>query len=214
MKPAAVVLMVSLAAALAACGKSEEATQPPAGESTAEAPGVPSEAVPPPLASEPAAADETAMPPATVSEAPPASPTAPPPATTAPAPSAAAPAPTPPARTAPTETPTTTAQAPSAPAPTAPAASTGDTAAAPSADLAHGEQVYRKSCAFCHDRGTAGAPKLGDAQAWATRIAQGNDVLYTNSIKGIRAMPPKGGNPTLSEADVKAAVDFLVARAR
>lgn len=200
MKPAAVVLIVSLAAALAACGKSEEDTQAPASEPSAEAPVIPTEPAPPPAAEATPGSDATALSPS-VSEAPPppaAAPTPTAPPAPASAPRAAPAAPTPAAPTA------------SESAPPAPAASV----APPSADLARGEQVYRKACAFCHDRGTAGAPKLGDAQAWAPRIAQGTDVLYTNSIKGIRAMPPKGGNPTLSETDVKAAVDFLVARAR
>lgn len=211
MKPAAVVLMVSLAAALAACGKSEEDIQRPAGESAAEAPVVQDEAttLPPPVDTVPDSA-----PSATVAEPPPATPPAPAPSATTPPPSSTVtPAPARPAPASPT-TPSTTAPAPTAEAPSAAPAAPAGEAAPPSADLAHGEQIYRKACAFCHDRGTAGAPKLGDAQAWAPRIAQGNEVLYTNSIKGIRAMPPKGGNPTLSEADVKAAVDFLVARSR
>lgn len=196
MKPAAVILFVSLAAALAACGDRDAET--PASEPAAGAPQADT-ATPPPLAEAPPAA-EPLPPAATVPE----TPTTGAPTTTAP--TTAAPSPTAPADS--TETPQTPTAAPTTP----PAQS--DATPAPSQDLAHGEQIYRKSCAFCHDRGTAGAPKVGDVQAWAPRIAQGVEVLYTNSIKGIRAMPPKGGNPTLSEADVKAAVDYLVAKAR
>ncbi len=64
----------------------------------------------------------------------------------------------------------------------------------------------------------AGAPKLGDKANWGPRIAQGMDKLYTNSIKGFQGkvglMPPKGGNAALSDADVKAAVDFMVSKAK
>jgi cytochrome c5 len=84
----------------------------------------------------------------------------------------------------------------------------------PSPDLAHGQQIYRQACAFCHDKGVAGAPKVGDVAAWSPRLAQGMDTLYTVALRGKGAMPAKGGNPSLADADVKAAVDYLVAQAR
>jgi cytochrome c5 len=189
-KPAAVVLFVSFAAALAACGDRQEEPETPASEPVVEAPQADTRTAPP------------------VAEAPPAAESLPPPAALPETPSVAPPP------AAPTPAPTTAAPTTAAPSPAPPAQSGATTPPAPNQDLAHGEQIYRKSCAFCHDRGTAGAPKVGDVQAWAPRIAQGVEVLYTNSIKGIRAMPPKGGNPTLSESDVKASVDYLVAKAR
>lgn len=67
---------------------------------------------------------------------------------------------------------------------------------------------------MCHAAGVAGAPKLTDKAAWATRIAQGKDTLYTSSLKGKGAMPAKGGNPSLSDADVKAAVDYMVGQTK
>lgn len=77
-----------------------------------------------------------------------------------------------------------------------------------------GKSVYDASCAACHNVGVAGAPKLGDKAAWKDRIAQGKDKLYEHSIKGFQGkagfMPPKGGNMTLSDADVKAAVDYML----
>ncbi|WP_298682404.1 c-type cytochrome, partial [uncultured Thiothrix sp.] len=79
---------------------------------------------------------------------------------------------------------------------------------------ANGEKVYKGLCFSCHDMGIAGAPKLGDKAAWAPRIATGNDALYTSSLKGKNAMPAKGGNPALSDAEVKAAVDFMVSKAK
>jgi cytochrome c5 len=60
------------------------------------------------------------------------------------------------------------------------------------------------------DGGVAGAPKAGDKAAWAPRIATGKDALYKAALHGLNAMPPKGGNMSLSDADVKAAVDYMV----
>ncbi|HHH48699.1 MAG TPA: cytochrome c5 family protein [Gammaproteobacteria bacterium] len=80
-----------------------------------------------------------------------------------------------------------------------------------------GEEVYKKTCKMCHDRGMAGAPKTGDAAAWKDRIAQGMDTLYTHSIKGFKGkgmMPPRGGNSKLSDDEVKAAVDYMVEKSK
>lgn len=77
-----------------------------------------------------------------------------------------------------------------------------------------GKKVYEGLCAACHMTGAAGAPKVGDKAAWAPRIAQGADTLHQHAIKGIRAMPAKGGNPALSDAEVSAAVDHMVAASR
>ena len=61
------------------------------------------------------------------------------------------------------------------------------------------------------------APKLGDKTDWAPRIAQGNETLYKHAIEGYQGakgmMPPKGGNSTLSDADVKASVDYMTSQA-
>jgi cytochrome c5 len=84
----------------------------------------------------------------------------------------------------------------------------------PPPDPAHGQQIYRQACAFCHDKGVAGAPKIGDVAAWSPRLAQGLDTLYTVALRGKGAMPARGGNPALADADVRAAVDHLVAQAR
>ena len=74
-----------------------------------------------------------------------------------------------------------------------------------------GKKVYEGLCAACHGAGIAGAPKVGDKGAWTARIAQGDAALHEHAIKGIRAMPAKGGNPALSDAEVSAAVDHMVA---
>ncbi|MBI5753437.1 MAG: cytochrome c5 family protein [Hydrogenophilales bacterium] len=78
---------------------------------------------------------------------------------------------------------------------------------------ASGKDVYNASCAACHASGAAGAPKLGDKAAWGPRVKAGADALYDASLKGKGAMPAKGGNAGLSDADVKAAVDYMVSQA-
>jgi len=77
-----------------------------------------------------------------------------------------------------------------------------------------GKKTYDTACMACHATGAANAPKLGDKAAWAPRIKAGNDALYASVLKGKGAMPPKGGNPALADADVKAAVDYMVAAAK
>ena len=92
-----------------------------------------------------------------------------------------------------------------------------NTAAAPTASR-NGQQVYQTTCVACHDAGIAGAPKLGDKSQWAKHIAKGLDTLYASAVNGVKgsagAMPPKGGNPALSNAEVRAAVDYMVARSK
>ena len=75
--------------------------------------------------------------------------------------------------------------------------------------LQAGDAVYKAVCAACHDSGAAGAPKLGDNGAWAARIGKGQSTLVGNAIKGINAMPAKGGNPDLDDVEVERAVVFL-----
>lgn len=84
--------------------------------------------------------------------------------------------------------------------------------------MADGKATFDKACQACHKTGVAGAPKVGDKAAWADRIAQGNDTMYTNAINGFKGktgmMPPKGGFGNLSDAEVKAAVDYMVAESK
>ena len=82
-------------------------------------------------------------------------------------------------------------------------------AAAPVA-AAEGKVVYDKTCAACHNNM---APKLGDKAAWAPRIKLGADALTASVIKGKGAMPPKAGS-TLSDADIKDAVDYMISKAK
>jgi len=76
---------------------------------------------------------------------------------------------------------------------------------------ASGEQTFSQTCARYHQTGMLGAPKYGSKADWAPRIKQGKQTLYQHAINGYKAMPPKGGVPSLSDADVKAAVDYMVA---
>ena len=84
---------------------------------------------------------------------------------------------------------------------------------APVSDTAMGKGVYDKACALCHAAGVAGAPKLGDKTDWAPRIAQGKDTMYKHAIEGFTGakgmMPAKGGSANLTDAEVKAAVDYM-----
>jgi cytochrome c5 len=110
---------------------------------------------------------------------------------------------------------------PNAPvAPPAPAVAAVVPAAAPAgapaaaAGAAAGKKTFDAVCTACHTAGVAGAPKFGDKAAWAPRIKTGKDALYNAALHGLNAMPAKGGNPGLSDADVKAAVDYMVAAAK
>jgi cytochrome c5 len=103
-----------------------------------------------------------------------------------------------------------------APTATAAAAPVAASAAAPAGS--DGKKVFDSNCVACHGAGIAGAPKFGDKAAWAPRIAQGINVLYSHAIGGFQGkagvMPPKGGNLALSDPDLKSAVLYMVAAAK
>ena len=77
-----------------------------------------------------------------------------------------------------------------------------------------GEEVYNTACSACHAAGIAGAPKFGDAAAWAPRIGQGMDTMVGHAINGFQGkagyMPPKGGRTDLSDEAVRSAVEYMV----
>ena len=85
-------------------------------------------------------------------------------------------------------------------------------AAAPAAKS--GKDIYAASCFACHGTGAAGAPKLGDKAAWSARIAQGMSTLVSVATNGKGAMPAKGGNPALSDADMQSVVEYMVAESK
>jgi cytochrome c551/c552/cytochrome c5 len=88
----------------------------------------------------------------------------------------------------------------------------GDDASGPRA-LKSGEETYKAVCAACHAQGIAGAPKVGDTAAWAPHIKEGLATLVKNAINGMQSpkgvMPPRGGNPTLTDWEVTAAVVYM-----
>lgn len=77
-----------------------------------------------------------------------------------------------------------------------------------------GEDTYKKACMNCHAQGMAGSPKFGDKAAWKDRIKTGKPALYDSALKGKGAMPAKGGQTALSDADVKAAVDYMISKSK
>lgn len=79
-----------------------------------------------------------------------------------------------------------------------------------------GAAVFRNTCALCHGPGIAGAPRLDDQADWSIRVARGVDTLYAHAIAGYKGqqglMPSRGGNPSLSDDEVRSAVDYMVSR--
>jgi cytochrome c5 len=95
-----------------------------------------------------------------------------------------------------------------------PAAAPAQQAAAATGQKVDGKAVYDKVCIACHQVSVANSPKLGDQAAWAPRIKTGMDSLVQSVIKGKGAMPPKAGNPALNDAEIRAAVDFMVSQSK
>jgi cytochrome c5 len=87
--------------------------------------------------------------------------------------------------------------------------------AAPAASGApkDGATVYNTVCGACHNTGAAGAPKIDDKGAWAARVATGKEALYKSAIGGKNAMPPKGGS-SLSDDEIKGAVDYVLSKVK
>ena len=82
-----------------------------------------------------------------------------------------------------------------------------------------GKAIFDHLCTSCHTAGVAGAPKVGNKAMWAPRIAQGMDTLFKHATEGYHGpdgnyMPPKGGNPALTEAQIKAAVTWMVGQSK
>ncbi|HEY0945201.1 MAG TPA: c-type cytochrome [Opitutaceae bacterium] len=97
-----------------------------------------------------------------------------------------------------------------------PAFSESSLAAPSDPTLALGQKVYRGDCANCHNIGKKGAPRIGDAAAWTTRLGQGLPTLIAHATQGYSGpagdeMPARGGNDALTDAEVAAAVAYLTA---
>jgi cytochrome c5 len=95
-----------------------------------------------------------------------------------------------------------------------PQASSEAAAGSQSADASQaGKALYTQVCQACHAAGVLNAPKFGDKDAWALRLKEPMDTVYNYALHGKGAMPPKGGS-NASDADVKAAVDYMVSAAK
>ena len=81
-----------------------------------------------------------------------------------------------------------------------------------SSKILSGEEVYNAVCMSCHTSGAAGSPIIGNRQQWAERISEGKEHLYEQAINGVGVMPAKGGVPTFSDDEVKAAVDYIISK--
>ncbi|ROR32775.1 c-type cytochrome [Inmirania thermothiophila] len=77
-----------------------------------------------------------------------------------------------------------------------------------------GKALYDRVCFACHATGAAGAPKVGDKAAWAPRIAQGVDTLVAHAVNGYNAMPPKGGCGDCDEAQIRAAIEYMIGQSQ
>lgn len=82
------------------------------------------------------------------------------------------------------------------------------------AHAADGKAVFDGTCKTCHASGMMGAPKVGDKAAWGPRIAQGEKVLLDHALNGIRKMPARGGKKSLTDDEVKAAMQYMVGQSK
>lgn len=90
-------------------------------------------------------------------------------------------------------------------------------AAAPAAGAAStsaetGQQIWQGTCSACHQTGLLGAPKIGDKSEWAPHLAKGFKVLEDHALHGFLQMPAKGGNTSLSDAQVVKALEYMISQ--
>jgi cytochrome c5 len=72
-----------------------------------------------------------------------------------------------------------------------------------------GKEVVDTVCAACHASGALGAPKIGDKASWAPHLGGGLEHLVQNAVKGVKQMPPRGGNPDLSDTEIARAIVYM-----
>ena len=82
-------------------------------------------------------------------------------------------------------------------------------AASAPAGARKGEDIVKQTCSACHQAGVAGAPKIGDKAQWEPRIKQGLNGMVGVALKGKGAMPPKGGDASLTDAELTRAIVFM-----
>jgi len=97
---------------------------------------------------------------------------------------------------------------------TAAAPAAKSAAAAASGGKPDGKKIYDASCMACHATGAANAPKLGDKAAWAQRLKAGTAAMIRTATTGKGAMPPKGGNASLTDAELRAAVEYIISQSK
>ena len=90
----------------------------------------------------------------------------------------------------------------------------GDAEGKPSKPLAPGEQTYLRFCVSCHSSGVSGAPPVGNAQAWAPRVAQGDDVLLKHTLAGMPGMPPRGMCVACTDRELLEAIHYMTSRSQ
>ena len=98
---------------------------------------------------------------------------------------------------------------------TAPAAvaSASESGVAAGSEARPGESVYRTLCHACHAAGLVGAPKPDDTEAWKERLAKGIDAMVATAIQGLGGMPPRGGNPALTDEEIRQAIEYMLVQA-
>ena len=92
----------------------------------------------------------------------------------------------------------------------------GDSSGAPAKPLAVGEQTYQRFCVACHSSGVSGAPPVGNAQAWAPRIAQGDAVMLKRTVEGLPSagMPPRGMCVACTDQELLDAIHYMTSRSQ
>lgn len=77
-----------------------------------------------------------------------------------------------------------------------------------------GKRVYNQICSGCHAQGVLGAPRIGDVRDWTSRVSKGQSVLEYNAIEGYAGktgfMPPRGGDPSLTDNEIKSAIQYMI----
>lgn len=95
----------------------------------------------------------------------------------------------------------------------APGAAAASESRVAAAEAAPGETVYHGLCHACHAAGLAGAPKPDDTEAWKERAAKGLDAMVATAIQGQGGMPPRGGNPALTDEEIREAIQYMLVQA-
>ncbi|MGH8278306.1 MAG: c-type cytochrome [Gammaproteobacteria bacterium] len=96
--------------------------------------------------------------------------------------------------------------------PPSPGAAAAPAAVGAAASAETGRQIWQGTCSACHQTGVLGAPKIGDKAEWAPHLAKGFPVLEDHALHGFLQMPAKGGNPSLSDAEVVKALEYMISQ--